>query len=132
MEKKIIYSLIATHEKPLADFSDYEGTFKQDCLNILKDIYINSIKAMEYEDFMIFYINENHITYMILTEKSFPNNVALQCLDSIKTEFNQTYEGGDLNSVPNFGLNNEFQEKLKTKVNYYNEYKIHEAEEIID
>ena len=65
-----------------------------------------------------------------MTGESFPNNVALQCLESMKAEFNQTYEGSDLNSVPDYGLNDEFQEKLKTKFDYYNEYKFHEAEKM--
>ena len=68
-------------------------------------------------------MNERNITFMIMTGKSYPKEGALGCLESIKREFNSTYEGRDFNGELNFGLNDEFSEKLKLKFDYFNEHK---------
>ena len=120
---KIIYMLIAKDDKPLCEYSNYTGTFNQICLNYIKNIQTNSSKALKVDDFMIFYMNERNITFMIMTGKSYPKEGALGCLESIKREFNSTYEGRDFNGELNFGLNDEFSEKLKLKFDYFNEHK---------
>ena len=122
-EEKIIYSLIAKNEKPLVEYSNYTGTFNQICLNYLKNIEPNSSKAVKVDDYIIFYINENGVTFLIMTGKSYPKEAAVGCLQSIKREFNQAYEGRDFDGELNYGLNDEFREKLKLKFNYFNENK---------
>ena len=122
-DDKIIYILIAKDNKPLCEYSNYTGTFNQICLNYIKNIEPNSSKALKVDDFMIFYINERSLTFMVMTGKSYPKEGALGCLESIKREFNSTYEGRDFNGELNFGLNDEFSEKLKLKFDYFNEHK---------
>ena len=122
-EETIIYSLIAKNEKPLVEYSNYTGTFNQICLNYLKNIEPNSSKAVKVDDYIIFYINENCVTFLIMTGKSYPKEAAVGCLQSIKREFNQAYEGRDFDGELNYGLNDEFREKLKLKFNYFNENK---------
>lgn len=122
-DDKIIYILIAKDNKPLCEYSNYTGTFNQICLNYIKNIEANSSKALKVDDFMIFYINERSLTFMVMTGKSYPKEGALGCLESIKREFNSTYEGRDFNGELNFGLNDEFSEKLKLKFDYFNEHK---------
>ena len=58
-----------------------------------------------------------------MTGKSYPKEAAVGCLQSIKREFNQAYEGRDFDGELNYGLNDEFREKLKLKFNYFNENK---------
>lgn len=123
IDDKIIYMLIAKNEKPLTEYSYFTGTFNQVCLNYLKNIEPNSSKALKIDDFMLFYINENYITYMLMSGKFYPKEGALGCLQSIKREFVSTYEGRDFDGELNYGLNDEFREKLKLKFEYFNEHK---------
>ena len=123
IDDKIIYILISQNDKPLAEYSYYTGTFNQVCLNYLKKIESNSSKALKIDDFMLFYINEQSITYMLMSGKLYPKEGALGCLQSIKREFTSVYEGRDFDGELNYGLNDEFREKLKLKFEYFNEHK---------
>ena len=123
IDDKIIYMLIAKNEKPLVEYSYFTGTFNQVCINYLKKIEPNSSKALKIDDFMLFYINEQYITYMVMTGKFYPKEGALGCLQSIKREFVSSYEGRDFDGELNYGLNDEFKEKLKLKFEYFNEHK---------
>ena len=123
IDDKIIYMLIAKNEKPLVEYSYFTGTFNQVCLNYLKKIEPNSSKALKIDDFMLFYINEQYITYMLMSGKFYPKEGALGCLQSIKREFVSTYEGRDFDGELNYGLNDEFREKLKLKFEYFNQHK---------
>ena len=124
-DDKIIYSLIAKHDKPLVEYSNFTGTFNEACLNLLKKIEDNSSKAVKVGDFIIFYLNENGLTFMIMTGKQYPKTTAIGCLQSIKTEFNSTYEGRDFEGELRYGLDSksEFKEKLRLKFEYFNENK---------
>ena len=121
IEKTIIYSLIAKNDKHLAEYSHFTGTFSQACVNYLKKIEPNSSKAIQIDDFNLFYVNDNNISYMIMAGKLFPKEGAIGCLESIKREFNQTYVGRDFDGELAYGLNDEFKEKLKLKIDYFNE-----------
>ena len=121
IEKTIIYCLIAKNDKPLAEFSHYTGTFSQACLNYLKKIEPNTSKAVQIDDFTLFYINENSISYLILAGKFYQKEGAIGCLESIKREFNETYVGRDFDGELAYGLSDEFKEKLKLKIDYFNE-----------
>ncbi len=122
-DDRIIYSLIAKYDKPLVEYSNFTGTFSQACLNYLKKVENNASKAIQVDDFIIFYINENGLTFMIMTGKKYPKQAALGCLESIKREFYSTYEGRDFDGELRFGLNEEFKKKLKLKFEYFNENK---------
>jgi vesicle-associated membrane protein 7 len=122
-DDKIIYSLISKNDKPLVEYSNFSGTFNQVCLNYLKRIENDTTKAVKIDDFYIFYINERGVTFLIMTGKLYPKEAAIGCLTSIKREFNQTYEGRDFDGELNFGLNDEYKEKLKMKFDYFNENK---------
>ena len=127
IDDKIIYSLIAKNDKPLVEYSNFTGTFNQVCLNYLKDIEPNTSKALKVDDFIIFYINENYLTFLIMTGKSYPKEAAIGCIQSIMKEFLSAYEGRDFDGELNFGLNEEFQPKLKLKFEKFNSNK-----EIVD
>ena len=117
---KIIYSLVAKGVKPLAGYSNYTGTFDQACINYLKQIGPISNGVAKLDDYLIIFINENNITYLLMTDNSFPKETGLACLQSIQKEFEATYQGRDFDGEMNFGLNDEFREKLKMKFDYFN------------
>ena len=122
-EDKIIYSLIAFKNKPLVEYSPFTGTFNQACLRYLNQIENNTSKVIKMDDYFIFYINEQSLTFMIMTGKSYPKETALGCLQSIMREFNTSYAGRNFEYENNFGLNADFKEKLKLKFEYFNENK---------
>ena len=123
MENCIIYALVGFGEKPLAQYSEYKGTFQKTCQNHLHSIEANSSGGFKVDDYFIFYINENNITYLIMTDVKYSKASALACLESIKKEFLSSYADTDLEATEEFGLDKEFKEILKMKYEYYNENK---------
>ena len=119
----IIYALVGFGEKPLAQYSEYKGTFLKTCQNYLHSIESNSSGGIKLDDYCIFYINENGITYLIMTDIKYSKGSALACLESIKKEFLSTFLDKNLDEVEEFGLDKEFKAKLKMKYDYYNENK---------
>lgn len=118
---KIIYSLIAKGTKPLVGYSNFTGTFDQACLNYLKQIGPNTNGVSKLDDYLIIFINENNITYLIMTDNQFPKETGLACLQSIQKEFETQYPGRDFDGEMNFGLDDEFKQKLRMKFDYFNE-----------
>ena len=119
----IIYTLVGFGEKPLASYSEFKGTFQNQCQNYLHSVDINSSGGYKLGDYYIFYLNENGLTYLILTDKTYSKASALACLESIKKEFLSSFPDTDFESVKEFALNKEFKIKLKMKYEYYNENK---------
>ena len=123
-EGNIIYALVARGVVPLSGYSNYTGTFDQMCINYLKNIGPDSSAAVKLDNgYVIFYINEKNITYLIMAEGSYPKEAAVGCLESIKKEFQSAYEGKNIDMVESFGLNSEFQTKLRMKFDYFNSNK---------
>ena len=121
-EKKIIYILIAKNQLPLAGYSEHTGEFVQTCENMLPKVKKESSAAINLgTGFIIFYINENDITYMIMAGSLFPKLTAIGCIESIKKEFQSTYIGRDFDSESEYGLNEEFKDKLEMKYKLFNE-----------
>ena len=124
VENYIIYALVGYGEKPLADYSDFQSEYIQRCQKYLYSIEANSSKGFEMDDFFIFYINENKITYLIMTDIKFSKAYAMPFLESIKKEFLSAYADTDLEKVEELGLNKEFKKILEKKYKYYNENKV--------
>ena len=121
-EKKIIYILIAKNQLPLAGYSEHTGEFVQTCENMLPKVKKESSAAINLgTGFIIVYINENDITYMIMAGSLFPKLTAIGCIESIKKEFQSTYIGRDFDSEAEYGLNEEFKDKLEMKYKLFNE-----------
>ena len=123
MENCIIYALVGFGEKPLAEYSEFKGTFHKTCQNYLHSVENNSSGGYKLDDYFIFYLNENGITYLIMTDMKYSKGSALACLESIKKEFVSTFPDTDFESAEEFALNKEFKPKLKMKYDYYNENK---------
>ena len=123
MENCIFYALVSFGEKPLAQYSgSFQGQFLKIFRNNLNSIEANTSRGFKIDnDYMIYYINENNITYLIITDIKFLKASALSFLENIEKEFLSAYANIDLNLVEEFGLNEEFKEILKKKYEYYNE-----------
>ena len=118
---KIIYALVAKGVKPLSGYSNFTGTFDQVCINYLKSIGPDTSAAVKLEsEYIIYYINESNITYLIMTDNLYPKEAALGCLESIKKEFQSLYQNRNFDDEENFGLNDEFKVKLRMKFDYFN------------
>ena len=120
---RIIYALIAKGTKPLVGYSNFTGTFAQFCIDKLKDFGPGTSAAIKCDQYIIYYINSNNITYLIMTDKLYPKEAAIGCLESIKKEFSTLYPNNEFTEGPSFCLNNEFQTKLRMKFDYFNENK---------
>lgn len=120
-EGKIIYALIAKGINPLVAYSNFTGTFDQFCINYLKNIGPGASAAVKYEEYIIFYINSDNITYLIMAENTYPKEAAIGCLKSIKKEFINCYPQNEQNSFDSkFCLQDAFQTKLRMKFDYFN------------
>ena len=120
--KQIIYILVGKGSKPLAGYTNLTGTFSEICLNCLKEVNPDSSAAINLDSgYRIFYINENSITYLLMTTGDYPKETAIGCLESVKKEFQSNYAGRDFDSESDFGLNSDFSPLLELKFNFYNE-----------
>ena len=119
----IIYALIGYKEIPLVGYSEFKGDFQNLCHDYLSKIEPNSSGGYKINDYFLFYINENSISYVIMTDLHYSKNTALSCLESIKKEFSAVYPNPNFENSEKFSLNKEFRPKLKMSYEYYNENK---------
>lgn len=121
VSKQIIYALIGCGKKPLVGYSEYTGTFTQVCVNYLESIQPNSSAAVKLgSDYVIYYINSEGITYLIMTDNLYPKEPAIGCLESIRKEFTDSYSPLNFDNVSAFGLDSAFGPKLQMKFDYFN------------
>ena len=121
-ENRIIFILIAKDKKPLAGYSEHTGDFVQTCESMLSKVNKESSAAINLGNgYSIFYINENDITFLLMANSLFPKATAIGCIESIKKEFQSTFIGRDFVSEQEYGLDEDFKEKLKMKYEFFNE-----------
>ena len=119
--KKIIYILIGSGRKPLAGYGQYQGEFIQVCENQLGRCKPNQSACINTGDYKIFYMNENNVTYLLMTMPIYPLSAAVACIESLKKELAKELSKKNFNAVGDYGLNNKLKEKLRLKLEYYNE-----------
>ena len=119
---KIINILIAKGTTPLASYSEHTGEFIQQCESILNEVQENKSAFINLKNgYTIYYVNENEITFLVMADTQFAQETIIACIESIKKEFQSAYRGRDFDSETEYGLNDEFQNKLKMKYEYFNE-----------
>ena len=119
---KIINILIAKGQNPLASYSEHTGEFIQQCETILNEVQENKSASINLNNgYTVYYINENEITFLVMADTNFAQETIIACIESVKKEFQSTYKGRDFDSEREYGLNDEFQNKLKMKYEYFNE-----------
>ena len=119
--KKIIYILIGSGRKPLAGYGQYQGEFIQVCEDQLGRCKSNQSACINTGDYKIFYMNENNVTYLLMTMPIYPLSAAVACIESLKKELADELGKINFNDVGDYGLNNKLKEKLRLKLEYYNE-----------
>ena len=122
----LLYVLIESGQKILCDYSAYHGTFEQVSQRVLSKVQPNTTASFKYSN------NSDYITYLCMTDLDYPNGAASSFLESVKTEFTQTYPKKDFNKIGNFGLNKYFKQKLLIKLEYYNKNKNASFDEIAE
>ena len=126
-ESRIIYTIIAKGDKPLVEFSNFTGTFRQDCIEFLPKVERNASKAIQKDETIIYYFNDNqtNITILMMAGKKYPKATAVGYLKDIQSLFFNKFpkDDYDFDGISKFGLNNEFKDTLREKMNYYNENK---------
>ena len=119
-DKKIIYILIGSGRKPLAGYGLYKGDFIQICENQLGRCKQNQSASINTGDYKMFYQNEDNVTYLLMTMPIYPLSAAVSCIESLKKEFGSDLHGRNFNAIGDYGLNNELQDKLQMKFEYFN------------
>lgn len=120
-KKNLLYILIGSGTKPLASYSIFTGNFIKNCEDILPQIFPNTSAIINSGDYLILYLNENNISYLIMTISSYPKDTAKRCIYSIKNELESILKGRNFDNEIEYGLSEELNEKLKMKFEYYNE-----------
>ena len=118
-DQKIIYILIGAGAKPLAGYGMYKGEFINICERKLKSVQPGQSASATTPDYKMFYLNDDGITYLMMTIPSYPMAAGISCLDSMRKEFGTTLHGRNFQGMKDYGLNGELKEKLKMKFDYY-------------
>ena len=86
---------------------------------------------MPKDTFNFAYLNENNITYALLTTRGFSKATVVGFLESIKKAFDLSFPQKDFKNIGEYGLNEQFQETLNEKINLFNANPDCASEEII-
>jgi hypothetical protein len=117
----IISGLIAKHpDVVLCEHSDFMGNFRQITRIILQKLKPNCKYSIDYEKYKFFYINENKITYLCLTE-GISSSTAFSFLEDLKKKILNTYKNEELLSFKEYQLNG-FTDELKGLIVFINKY----------
>jgi vesicle-associated membrane protein 7 len=119
-DNNLICIFIAKKKKALAYYTNCKGFFNQICEKILSKLKEKSLSKMKYNEQMIYYLDENEKTYIILTDPSYHQNTAISCLESLNKEFGDILDDTDIDNIEEYGLSRQFEEKLKMKYDFYN------------
>ena len=122
---KIIYALIAYENVILCEYSSFTGAFRETCRPLLSKVQVGGSAAIRLEEneSVIYYLNSNNITYLIMTNSSYQTSSAMGCLQSIQKEFEETFPNNyGVKTNSELCLNAQFQEKLSLKYNFFNEH----------
>jgi len=120
-EKNLILIMIGSGAKPLAVYTPFKGEFIHICELTLKQVTHNGSASINCGDYLIYYINQDNITYLIMTMPTYQKATAIGCIESVQKELKDILYGKNFDNIDEYGLNNELKEKLKMKYDYYNE-----------
>jgi hypothetical protein len=113
--------MIATGKKPLAVYTPFVGELLAVCEPFLSKVKPNSSAAINYGDYIFYYINDENITYLLMTRPTYPKVTAIGCIESVRKEIKNVIYGMNLDEISDYGLNEKLKEKLKMKFEYFNE-----------
>ena len=118
---QIIYSIVFRDpDTVLSEFSKAQGNFPQITRNIISKIPRNGKFSYAYnESYSYHYFSENNFIFMCMSDSAFTKRVAFLFLEDIKSKFFAKYSK-IANTVIAFGVNAEFVEVLKSRMEYFN------------
>lgn len=120
-KKNLIYILIGTGRKPLASYTKYTGEFIQACEAFLQKVQPDSSSAINCGTYFLYYLNQDNITYLLMTGTTYPKATAIGCIESLRKEFANILVGINFESVTDYGLTEQLKGKLQMKFDYFNE-----------
>ena len=120
-EKNLILVMIATGKTPLSAYTPFTGESLQICEAFLSKVVPNSSSAVNFGSYIIYYVNEENITYLIMTMPEYPKPTAIGCIESIKKEVKDIVYNINLDEQTDYGLDGQLKEKLKMKYEFFNE-----------
>jgi hypothetical protein len=120
-EKNLILVMVATGKKPLSAYTPYTGESLQICEAFLSKVVQNSSSAVNFGSYIIYYVNEENITYLIMTMPDYPKPTAIGCIESIRKEVKDIVYNINLDEQKDYGLDDQLKEKLKMKYEFFNE-----------
>jgi hypothetical protein len=120
-EKNLILVMVATGKKPLSVYTPFTGESLQICEAFLSKVVKNSSSAVNFGSYIIYYINEENITYLIMTMPDYPKPTAIGCIESIRKEVKDIVYNINLDEQKDYGLDDQLKEKLKMKYEFFNE-----------
>ena len=131
-DQKILASIIAKNEKILVGYNLYNSDIIMKFLeDSIKTIKKGTSSLIPSESYNFAYLNENSITYGLLTTKGFNKAAVVGFIESIKKAFDSNFPQKDFNNVAKYGLNEQFREKLVEKMDLFNSNPDCSSEEII-
>ena len=130
--RQILASLIAKNDIILVGYNLYNSDTTMKFLeDSIKTIKKGTSSLIPSEGYNFAYLNENSITYALLTTKSFNKATVVGFIESIKKAFDTYFPQKDFKNVAKYGLNEQFREKLIEKMNLFNSNPDSSSEEII-
>ena len=112
---KIIYALIAYENVILCEYSSFTGAFRETCRPYLSKVQVGGQAAIRLEEneSILYYLNSNNITYLIMTNTSYQISSAIGCLQSIQKEFEETFPNNNgLKTNKELCLKDQFQDDI--------------------
>ena len=120
-KSNLLLIMIGSNKKALAIYTPFTGEFVNTCEMTLTQVIPNSSASINCGDNLIYYMNENNITYLIMTNNKYPRETAIGCMESIKNEFKDILAERDLSNINEYEFTSEFREKLKMKYEFFDQ-----------
>lgn len=120
----ILYTTIIYKEtKVLVDYTEYYGNIQQTTSNIMKNIKKRNFKGtICFENkYSFHYLDEKEITYICLSDKNYPLEVAHYYLKQLKELLFQNFRIEQIKLADSHGLEQVLKPKIKQKQDFFNQ-----------
>lgn len=116
----LIYALVVRDpDIVLAEYSRAQGNFPQITRQLLPNLPRSGKNSFNYnESYAFHYIAQQNMIFMCLAESAFPKRICFSFLSEVQGLFLQKYSEV-VNTVIAFGVNAEFSEVLKSKMQWF-------------
>ena len=129
---KILYSMITKDDIILVEHNLYKADLtKKIVKNLLKEVKKDTSSLISKDDYNFAYLNEDSITYALLTTNNFNKATVVGFIESIKKAFDLSFHQKDFQNIREYGLNDQFQKTLIEKMDLFNANPECASEEII-